>query len=93
LSPRYRPGDQVKVKALYPPGHIRTPFFTRGKAGRVAELMGAFENPEALAYGRRGGPLPLYRVRFRQADLWPDYAGALDDTLVADLYESWLEPV
>jgi nitrile hydratase len=92
LTARFAPGDPVRVKALFPPGHVRTPFFTRGKAGVVAELLGRFENPESLAYGRRTGPVPLYRVRFRQVDLWPGYAGSAADTLVADLYEHWLEP-
>jgi hypothetical protein len=31
-------------------------------------------------------------VRFGQRELWPDYAGPEGDTLVADLYEHWLEP-
>ena len=35
----------------------------------------------------------LYRVQFRQADLWPGYAGGPNDSVVADLYEHWLEAV
>ncbi|HET6468803.1 MAG TPA: SH3-like domain-containing protein [Geminicoccaceae bacterium] len=93
MSARFAPGDAVCVKALFPPGHVRTPAFARGRRGVVARLLGAFENPEALAYGRRGlPPVPLYRVRFRQAELWPDYAGPAEDTLVADIFEHWLEP-
>lgn len=88
----FRPGDAVRVRVAYPPGHVRAPFFCRGKQGVVEELLGAFANPEELAYGRPGEPLlPLYRVLFRQTDLWPDYDGPDRDTAVIDVYENWLE--
>jgi nitrile hydratase len=51
-------------------------------------------NPEELAYGRPGLPrLPVYRVRFDLAELWPDDAPAGRDGVVVDLFEPWLEPV
>jgi hypothetical protein len=31
-------------------------------------------------------------VRFRQVDLWPDYAGPAGDTAVVDIFAHWLEP-
>ncbi len=90
---RYDPGTRVRVRAAFPPGHIRTPYFLRGHEGTVESLAGSFANPEELAYGRDGLPrLPLYRVRFRQADLWPDYAGPSGDALTADIFVHWLEP-
>ena len=50
-------------------------------------------NPEELAFGRNGLPaLPLYRVRFAQRAVWPDYAGSADDTVDIEIYEHWLEP-
>ena len=92
-KPRFREGERVRVRALFPPGHVRTPHFTRGRRGKVVGIVGAFRNPEELAYGRRAGPeVYLYRVRFAQRELWPDYGGPEGDTLVADLYEHWLEP-
>ena len=36
--------------------------------------------------------LPLYRVRFVQRQVWPDYAGAPGDTVDIEIYEHWLEP-
>ena len=91
--PRFRDGERVRVRALFPPGHVRTPHFTRGRRGEVVGVVGAFRNPEDLAYGRRSGSeIHLYRVRFGQRELWPDYAGVEADTLIADLYEHWLEP-
>jgi len=90
---RFRPGDRVRVRLARPPGHIRTPWYCRGHEGEVERLCGAFRNPEELAYGRSGLPRqPLYRVRFRQKDLWPDYAGPHQDTVEIELYQHWLEP-
>ena len=94
VEPRFRAGDRVAVRAAYPPGHVRTPFYIRGKTGVVERLCGDFANPEELAYARSGLPRrPLYRVRFRQADVWPDYAGENSDTVDIEIYQHWLEPV
>ena len=93
MSARFKPGDAVTVRRAFPPGHLRTPHFIRGKAGMVERLCGSFPNPEELAYGRNGLPvLPLYRVRFVQRQVWADYAGAPGDTVDIEIYEHWLEP-
>ena len=90
---RFRPGDRVTVRRAFPPGHLRTPWYIRGRSGEVERICGAFANPEELAYNRSGLPRqPLYRVRFRQAEIWPDYAGRLEDTIEIEIYQHWLEP-
>ena len=94
MSHRFADGARVQVRVAFPPGHVRTPHFVRGKAGIVDGVAGSFANPEELAYGRDGLPArALYRVRFRQTDLWPGYAGRPEDTAVVDIYEHWLEAV
>lgn len=86
-------GDSVRVRRAYPPGHVRTPFYIRGQLGVIERCLDAFPNPEERAYGRSGEPRqPLYRVRFRQTDLWPDYRGAAADTVDVEVYQHWLEP-
>jgi nitrile hydratase subunit beta len=93
MSPRFAPGSLVRVKALHPPGHCRTPHYARGRRGEILGIADHQPNPEVLAYGRDGLPrLPVYRVRFAQAELWPDYMGGERDAVVIDLYEPWLEP-
>lgn len=88
------PGTRVRVLTHRIPGHCRTPFYLKGHTGVVVEPAGAHKNPEQLAYFRPGLPMKrLYRVRFQQRELWPDYAGLASDTLEADLYEHWLEPL
>jgi hypothetical protein len=92
-APRYASGQHVQVRKVDAPGHIRTPHYIRGKAGVIERFVGYFKNPEELAYGRSGQPLrALYRVRFAQSEVWPDYQGSRGDTLDIDLYEHWLQP-
>ncbi len=92
-APSFGVGDRVRVRAAYPPGHVRTPHYVRGRSGVIDGIAGTFANPEELAYGRDGRPeRALYRVRFRQTDLWPDYAGPAEDTAVVDIFAHWLEP-
>lgn len=89
----FGPGDTVRVSRRYPIGHVRTPYYCRGLTGEVERRVGQFHNPEELAYGRADhDPLTLYRVRFRQRDLWPDYAGPEKDTVDIEIFENWLEP-
>lgn len=88
----FSPGDTVRVRKAYPPGHLRTPFYIRGCTGTIERLCGAFPNPEELAQMRDGLPAqPLYRVRFRQKDVWPAYKGSKDDVVEVEIYQHWLE--
>ena len=85
-------GAHVRVRKREAQGHVRTPGYVMGKSGIVEKQQGHYRNPEELAYGRRDAQvLPLYTVRFAQRDLWPDYDGMAQDTLVADIFEHWLE--
>jgi len=94
VSARFAPGDRVWVRDDRPPGHVRTPYYCRGRFGTVERLCGAFRNPEELAYGRGGLPAqPLYRVRFLARELWPDArALEIEDTVDIEIFQHWLEP-
>ena len=90
---RFSVGEAVRVKNHFPPGHVRTPFYCRGKRGTVERLCGEFRNPEKLAYGNHDAEkVTLYRIRFEQAELWGDYRGPSRDRVEIELYEHWLEP-
>ncbi len=93
MSARFAAGDHVRVRRAYPPGHVRTPYYIRGRSGVVERLCGEFRNPESLAYGGDGLPKqPLYRVRFAQRQVWPDYGGGARDTVDIEIFQHWLEP-
>lgn len=89
---RFAPGDVVRVRPGRGPGHIRTPWYVRGRLGRLERRCGDFPNPEDLAYQRPGLAIPLWRVRFSMAELWGDRAENPRDTLDVEIYEHWLEP-
>ena len=89
----FAPGDPVRVANRPVLGHCRTPWYLRGKRGVVSAVLGRFRNPEGLAYHKPGLPAQvLYKVQFKQKNLWGRYAGSANDHLEADIYEHWLEP-
>jgi nitrile hydratase len=90
---RFNAGDRVRVRADYPPGHVRTPIYLRGREGMIKRYFGTFGNPEVLAYNLKGPRKELYKVSFRSIDLWSDYQGSPRDVVEADIYEHWLEKV
>jgi hypothetical protein len=90
----FKIGDPVEIHQSVPPGHRRTPAYIRGKRGVIERICGSFRNPEELAYGFDGLPQRiLYRVAFKQFDVWSDYHGSHQDTLELEIYEHWLKPV
>ncbi len=92
VARRFAPGDRVRVRVTAPLGHIRTPYYIRGHVGVIERYCGAFPNPEELAQMRDGLPAqPLYRVRFLQTEVWPDYAGKSNDTIDIEIFQHWLE--
>lgn len=89
---RFKPGDRVHVRFEDRPGHIRTPWYVRGKSGWIERVYGDFLNPESLAFGGDGLPKrTLYLVAFNQADVWGAVQAPKDKVLV-DIYEHWLDP-
>jgi len=93
-DPQLAPGRAVRVRTGAAPGHVRTPWYLRGKAGRIERICGAFGNPEELAFNRLDGPdVPLYRVRFTMTEVWGAGSERGDDTIDAEIFEHWLEPV
>ncbi len=93
FAARFAAGDRVHVLKAAPLGHVRTPWYIRGCTGVIERLCGAFPNPEELAYARSGKPRqPLYRVRFAQKEVWPDYAGRAEDVIEIEIFQHWLEP-
>ena len=87
-------GTRVHVKDDWPetrgPAHVRTPHYLRGRDGVVVRALGAFPNPEDLAFARPAANKTLYHVAFDQPPVWQE--GKAGDELLVELYEHWLEP-
>ncbi|HET7085922.1 MAG TPA: nitrile hydratase subunit beta [Rhizomicrobium sp.] len=87
---RFHPGDRVRVRADYVPGHVRMPGYVRGKIGTVVAESPAYPFPDAHAHNVPAEDEPTYDVRFHSQDLWPDSS---DPALIhVGLFQSYLEP-
>ena len=88
---RFEPGDRVRVKEDFVPGHVRMPAYIRGKSGVVVSETPAYPFPDAHAHAVSAQDEPTYDVRFRSEDLWPNSA---DPALVhVGVFQSYLERV
>lgn len=90
MKPAFAPGDRVRVRALDPQGHYRTPYYLHGRRGVVTRLVGDQPNPEELACHRIGVPFqPVYTVAFEFEEVWGRRDPAV--TITADIFQHWLE--
>jgi nitrile hydratase len=88
---QFRDGERVRVIHLGIQGHVRVPFYVRGKIGEVVNYCGSYLNPENLATGRANGPaVDLYRVKFIQRELWGCEELPSHDCLIIEIYDHWL---
>lgn len=88
-------GQAVRVKLDWPEGrgscHIRTPHYLRGATGTVERHLGAFRNPEDLAFARPAETVALYHVRFDQPAIWGE--GRSGDAIVVEIFDHWLDAI
>ncbi len=91
----FSPGDEVVIRTDIVSHHHRTPWFIKGKRGRIRAVSGPFFDPETRAHGGSGVPKRLlYQVEFEQSHVWGDsYPEDDNDLLIVDVYEQWLESV
>jgi len=88
-SRTFKPGDRVRVRSDYVPGHIRMPGYIRGKDGVVVAESPAYPFPDAHAHGVEAADEPTYDVRFNAMELWPNSA---DPAFVhVGVFQSYLE--
>ncbi len=82
-------GQKLRVKIMNPATHTRAPRYVRSHTGEVAKIHGAHVFPDSNALGLGENPQWLYALRFTAKELW---GHANDDTVMLDLWESYLEP-
>jgi thiocyanate hydrolase subunit beta len=88
---RFKVGDRVRVKDLPNLFYSRTQMYARGVSGTIADCTYQDLIPEDEAFNRDGRLEQYYIVRFRQKDLWEEYASD-KDTLQTEFPDRWLEP-
>ena len=42
MTPRFSPGDKVRIVEANPPGHRRVPVYARGRQGTIERICGEF---------------------------------------------------
>lgn len=85
----FQPGDRVRVRDDYVPGHVRMPGYIRGKTGVVVSVSPPYPFPDAHAHGVAAVDECTYDVQFRSEDLWPNSA---DDARVhVGVFQSYLD--
>jgi nitrile hydratase subunit beta len=92
-EPLFRVDDDVRIATRFPLGHFRVPNYIRGKRGRVEIVIEPRAvNNEDEGYGRNAGEKRhYYRTAIPLSELWPKYAGSLNDGLRIEVFETWLE--
>ena len=88
---RFKPGDRVRVRLDYVPGHVRMPGYIRGKSGVVVSESPVYPFPDAHAHAVEAADEPTYDVRFDAEELWPNSAEAA--LVHVGVFQSYLERV
>jgi nitrile hydratase len=86
---RFLPGDRVRVRDEYIPGHVRMPGYIRGKSGVVVSESPVYPFPDAHAHSVAAADEPTYDVRFNSEELWPN--GAEPALVHVGVFQSYLE--
>lgn len=92
VSPRFKPGDRVRMRNLNPPSHTRLPRYIKGKVGVIERDHGVFVYPDTHAAGQGEKPQHVYVVRFSAAELWGPQGGANDELLI-DVWDDYMDLV
>ncbi|AFY70340.1 nitrile hydratase, beta subunit [Thalassoporum mexicanum PCC 7367] len=89
--PKFKVGDQVRVKNVSPADHSRLPGNLRGRVAKVVLVYeGAFTYFFPTADGL-GTPMPVYSLAFKPEDLWHESLIDPKSVYYNDIFEVYLE--
>lgn len=89
--PAFSIGDRVRTAKHMHSGHTRLPRYARACTGKIVLYHGAHIFPDVSATLEGDAPQHLYTVRFTARELWGE-DGRANDSVTADLWESYLAP-
>lgn len=92
ITPKYKEGEQVRVRNIHPPGHTRVTSYTRGKVGVIFRVNDqAWVLPDTRAHHQGENLQAVYTIRLSAQELWGPQAEA-NNFLYIDLSEDHIEP-
>jgi len=91
--PKFEVGSTVRIANKPAGSHSRLPGYLRGRTGTVERV---FEGDYAYFVHTGDGigdPMPIYIVEFDPEEIWGPCAEGGPETLYAELFEAYLEPI
>lgn len=90
VEPRFRAGDEVRIRNYNPTTHTRLPGYLRSKLGVVEHDHGVFAFPDTLAHGQGEKPQHCYSVKFTAREVWGTTASERD-TMRVDVFDDYMD--
>ncbi|WNG81982.1 nitrile hydratase subunit beta [Mycobacterium sp. ITM-2016-00316] len=91
--PKFAVGEQVRIGNLPAGAHTRLPGYLRTRVGTVTRIFEGDYGYFVHTGDGIGDPMPIYIVEFAPAELWGVRAEPGANTLYAELFEAYLQPV
>lgn len=91
--PKFSVGDQVCIADLPAGSHTRLPGYLRARSGTVTRIFEGDYGYFVHTADGIGDPMPIYIVEFTPEELWGVRAEPGANTLYAELFEAYLQPI
>lgn len=91
--PKFAVGEQVRIANLPAGAHTRLPGYLRTRVGTVTRIFEGDYGYFVHTGDGIGDPMPIYIVEFTPEELWGVRAEPGANTLYAELFEAYLQPV
>ena len=91
--PKFAVGEQVRIANLPAGAHTRLPGYLRTRVGTVTRIFEGDYGYFVQTGDGIGDPMPIYIVEFAPEELWGVRAEPGANTLYAELFEAYLQPV
>ncbi len=91
--PKFAVGEQVRIANLPAGAHTRLPGYLRTRVGTVTRIFEGDYGYFVHTGDGIGDPMPIYIVEFAPEELWGVRAEPGANTLYAELFEAYLQPV
>ncbi|WP_099021519.1 nitrile hydratase subunit beta [Mycolicibacterium palauense] len=91
--PRFAVGQRIRIADLPAGAHTRLPGYLRDRVGTVTRIFEGDYGYFVHTGDGIGDPMPIYIVEFTPEELWGVRAEPGANTVYAELFEAYLEPV